>query len=71
MRNEEMANGLMKNELSRDMIFHYIDMGIVYYQQSPEYRNKIQNDREFQQQFMLFYISSVFVDGAKMLSALR
>lgn len=68
---EGIAKGLIKNELSRDMIFHYIDMGITYYQQSPEYRNKMLNDTEFRQQFMLFYISSIFTDGAKMLSTSR
>jgi len=63
-----MRDGLFKSGLDKDMIFHYIDMGIVYYQQSSEYRNKVLNDSIFKQQFLLFYISNIFVDGAKMLS---
>ena len=66
---EGLENGLIKSELDRDMIFHYIDMGVVYYQQSSEYRNKMLSDSGFQQQFMLFYISNIFTDGTQILSA--
>lgn len=65
-----IESGLIKSELDKDMIFHYIDMGVVYYQQSSEYRNKMLDDSGFQKQFMLFYISNIFADGAKILSAL-
>lgn len=67
---EGIESGLLKSNLDRDMIFHYIDMGVVYYQQSSEYRNKMLGDRGFQKQFMLFYISNIFADGAQILSAL-
>ncbi len=67
---EGIKSGLIKNNLSRDIIFHYIDMGVVYYQQSFEYRNRMINDNGFQKEFMLFYISNFFVDGAQILSAL-
>ena len=67
---EGIKNGLIKRNLDREMIFHYIDMGVVYYQQSPEYRNKMLGDSVFQKQFMLFYISNVFDDGAQILSPL-
>lgn len=60
---------LIKSDLNRDMIFHYIDMGIVYYQQNSDYRYKMLNDRNFQKEFLLFYISNIFIDGAKMLSS--
>jgi len=63
-----MKDGLFKDALDKDMIFHYIDMGIVYYQQSSEYRNKMLNDVNFNQRFLLFYISNIFIDGIKMLS---
>ena len=66
--NSGMNDGLFKRNLDMDMIFHYIDMGIVYYQQSPEYRYKILNDVEFKQQFLLFHISNIFIDGEKVLS---
>jgi AcrR family transcriptional regulator len=64
-----MKNDLFKSNLARDMIFHYIDMGIVYYQQSPAYRYKILNDNNFRQQFLLFHISNIFIEGEKMLPA--
>jgi AcrR family transcriptional regulator len=67
---EGIENGLIKSNLDRDMIFHYIDMGVVYYQKSVEYRNKMHDDNGFQKQFMLFYIGNIFADGAKILSAL-
>jgi AcrR family transcriptional regulator len=67
---EGIKNGLMKNDLDRDMIFYYIDMGVVYFQQSPEYRNKMLGESGFQKQFMSFYISNVFSDEAQILSKL-
>ncbi|NMC56666.1 MAG: TetR/AcrR family transcriptional regulator [Eubacteriaceae bacterium] len=63
-----MKDGMFKNNLDRDMIFHYINMGIIYYQQSFEYRYKILNDSNFKQRFLLFHISNIFIDGEKMLS---
>lgn len=62
-----MKDALFKSNLDREMIFHYIDMGIVYYQQSSEYRNRILNDSSFKQHFLLFHISNIFIDGEKML----
>ncbi len=67
---EGIENGLFKTGLGRDMIFHYIDMGVVYYQQRSEYRNKMLGDSAFQKQFMLFYISNIFADGAQILPPL-
>lgn len=64
-----IKEGLFKSNLDRDMIFHYIDMGIVYYQQSPEYRYKLLNDSFFKQHFLMFHIGNIFVDGENMLSA--
>lgn len=63
-----IENGLIKNNLDRKLIFHYIDMGVVYYQQSTEYRNKMLGDSSFQQQYMQFFINNIFADGAKILS---
>lgn len=67
---EGIESGLIKSGLDRDTIFHYIDMGVVYYQRCSEYRNKMLGDSSFQKQFMLFYISNIFADGAQILSAL-
>jgi AcrR family transcriptional regulator len=66
---EGIENGLIKRNLDRDKIFFYIDMGVVYYQQSSEYRNKILGDKDFQRQFMLFYINNIFTDGEQILSS--
>lgn len=63
-----MKDGLFKSNLEKDMIYHYIDMGIVYYQQSPEYRYKMLSDIHFNQHFLLFHLGNIFIDGAKMLS---
>ncbi len=65
---EGIKNDLIKKNLDRNMIFHYIDMGVNYYQQNPEYRNRMISDGEFQKQFMLFYIGNIFVDGKQILS---
>ena len=67
---EGIESGLIKKDLDREMIFHYIDMGVVYYQKSPAYRDKILNDVSYRQQFMLFYINNIFTDGAKILSGI-
>jgi AcrR family transcriptional regulator len=64
-----IENGLIKSSLDRDMIFHYIDMGVIYFQQNSEYRNRMMSDSGFQKQFMLFYVSNIFADGAQVLSA--
>ncbi len=66
---EGLESGLIKTELDRDVIFHYIDMGVAYYQHNAEYRNKMLGDSAFQEQFMLFYISNIFTDSAQILSA--
>ena len=67
---EGIKDGTIRSSISRDMIFHYIDMGVVYYQQSAEYRNRMLSDSGFQKEYMLFYISNIFADGAHILSAL-
>ena len=66
---EGIKSSLIKNNLDRKMIFHYIDMGVVYYQQNSEYRDKMLRDSSFQKQFMLFFINNIFVDGEKILLA--
>lgn len=67
---EGIKTGLIKGNLDREKIFFYIDMGVVYYQQNCEYRNKMLCDKNFQQQFMLFFINNIFTDGAQILSVI-
>lgn len=68
MIDEGVRIGFIKNDLDRDMIFYYIDMGIVYFQQNEEYRNRLINDDGFQKWFLLFYIGHIFADGTEVLS---
>jgi AcrR family transcriptional regulator len=65
---EGISNGFVKNDVDRDLFFYYIDMGIVYYQQNDAYRNKLLNDENFQQRFLLFYFDRIFVNGTEILS---
>lgn len=66
---EGINDGLLKRELDRDIIFHYIDMGVNYYQQNALYREKMHEGSGFQKQFMAFYISNLFRDGTRIRSA--
>ena len=50
----------IKSELDRMLIFSYIDMGVEYYQSNASYRYKINNDKEFQESYMSFYIGNIF-----------
>ncbi|MEZ4358265.1 MAG: TetR/AcrR family transcriptional regulator [Eubacteriales bacterium] len=68
--NYGIENGLIKGNMDTEIIYRYIDMGVVYYQQCAEYRKIINNDSGFKKRFMLFYISNIFVDGEKILSAI-
>lgn len=60
---EGMQEGLIEKGLNRDMAFHYIDMGVSYYQQNSEYRNRMLDDGRFQREFMRFFMSNIFTDG--------
>ena len=64
-----IKSGLIKSYLDRDMVFHYIDMGVVYYHESPEYRLKMLGEGDFRKRFLLFFLNNIFTDGAEMLSA--
>lgn len=67
---EGMRNGLIKNDLDREMAYHYIDMGVAYYQQNSEYRSRMLRDDRFRRGYMLFFMSHIFADGEALLSAL-
>mgnify|MGYP000848164177 CR=1 FL=1 len=66
---EGMREGLLKSGLERDMVFYYIDMGVAYYQQNADYRNRMLQERRFQREFLLFYMSHIFADGVTPLSS--
>lgn len=63
---EGKRNNLIKNNYDSNILFHYIDMGIAYYQNNFEYRNQMQNDMRFQNEFMLLYMNNIFSDCTKL-----
>lgn len=62
---EGIKNGLIKRNLDRDMLFHYINMGLVYYQQDVEYRALMRGESNFRQRFMQFCVGNIFADQAQ------
>lgn len=64
-----MSDGLIKSSLSRELVFHFIDMGVVYYQRDTEYHNKMLHDHIFRQQYMVFLVDTIFIDGVSILSS--
>ena len=65
---EGMAAGRMKRELDREMIFRYVDMGVMYYQQNAAYRAKMRGDGAFRERYLLFFVKNIFADGAAVLA---
>lgn len=61
-----LSEHLFQDGLNEDLIFHYINMGIVYFQQNQEYRQFILSDALFRQQFMQFHISRLFSNPESM-----
>ncbi|QUI23179.1 TetR/AcrR family transcriptional regulator [Vallitalea pronyensis] len=53
---------LVRSDLSDDVIYHYIDMGLNYFQCNLEYRHKITTDLTFSKAFMTFIWSNIFMD---------
>jgi AcrR family transcriptional regulator len=63
-----LGSGLIKGELDRMMVFHYIDMGVSYYQQCESYRDRMRIDLNFRERFLLFYVRAIFNNGPQILS---
>ena len=53
--------GMIKAGAADEHIFHYIDMGISYFQNNTDYRNKMANDETFKDEFMGFLLSNIFI----------
>lgn len=68
--NHGLSEGLFKDGLDTNMIYHYINMGIVYYQQNPKYRDIMNSDVIFRQQFMSFHIGHIFKDAEALAAGL-
>jgi hypothetical protein len=65
---EGLRHGLMKGGLDREMVFCFIDMGVSYYLQNPEYRDRMNADEGFRRKFLSFCLGSIFADGADFVS---
>lgn len=59
---EGVEQNMLKPELSEEMIYSYIDMGIEYYQANEVYRFRMNNDMKFQKNYMEFFLSNIFTD---------
>jgi AcrR family transcriptional regulator len=57
-----IAAGHIRADVNRQMIFYYLDMGIVYYQHSETYRSHLAKDAQFQQQIMQFLMGNIFTE---------
>jgi AcrR family transcriptional regulator len=59
---EGKKHHLMHENISDECIYHYINMGLNYFQNNMEYRNKVINNPVFRQEFMSFIWKNVFTD---------
>lgn len=66
--NEGFQSGTIKKDLDKQMVFHLIKMGLVYYQQNEEYRSIMRSDSSFQKSFLVFLLSGIFVDVQNILN---
>jgi AcrR family transcriptional regulator len=62
---EGLSQGLFRAGLERDMVFHYIDMGVAHFRENPEYREKMLHDEGFRGRFMAFFVGNVFAGGGE------
>lgn len=53
-------------ELDKQMIFDYINMGILYYQRNGTYRERMKGDKDYQSRMMTFLVGHIFLDGETM-----
>lgn len=53
---------LVRSDISDEVIYHYIDMGLNYFQCNLEYREKMMTDLTFSKEFMGFIWSNIFID---------
>lgn len=58
---EGFKSKYFKQNLSSEMIFDYISMGIAYYQQNAVYRDKMREDNEYCTRMMEFMIGNIFL----------
>jgi AcrR family transcriptional regulator len=59
---EGYRSRLIKQDIDRQIVFHMINMGIVYYQQNEEYRRIMHTDSHFQKTILFLLLNGIFVD---------
>ncbi len=59
--NQGKQSNIINKAIDSKYIFHYIDMGISYFQHNTAYRNKMLNDEIFQKEYMDFLLSNIFI----------
>ena len=59
---EGKQSGIIRNDIKSDYLYHYIDMGICYFQNDDGYREKMINDQRFKEEFMHYVLQNIFID---------
>ena len=59
---EGKSRKLIYEDISDECIYHYIVMGLSYFQNNLEYRKKIMSEPVFRQEFMSFLWKNVFIN---------
>ncbi len=55
-------HGMIRTDLSPEMVYYYIDMGLSYFRYGEDYRNKLLTDNAFAKSYMSFIWSNIFID---------
>jgi AcrR family transcriptional regulator len=59
---EGKKGALIRKDISNECIYHYINMGMYYFQHNAEYRNKMIYEPSFREEYMTFLWSHIFID---------
>ena len=59
---EGKRDALIRKDIGNEYIYHYINMGLYYFQHNAEYRDKMMHERTFREEYMAFLWSHIFTD---------
>lgn len=59
---EGFTDKLFLPQLDRQMVFDYINMGILYYQKNEPYRERMKRDIDYQNRIMSFLVGNIFLE---------
>lgn len=59
---EGKRDALIRKDISNEYIYHYINMGLYYFQHNAEYHNKMMHEPSFREEYMAFLWSHIFTD---------